>query len=128
MRALALLADWLVIAVLAMLLGACGGTPVRYELVESQKLQMVVLDPQYLKDCDQVPPPDRSFFQSLGIDEREDQLVKALMKQYEYTQLCTQDKRSLRELIQKQERLIDQHNAIEAKRVETLKQSLGAAP
>lgn len=114
--------------VLTMLLMACAAPVARIEVVQSQTLMLLEPEPQYLEDCGQVVPPDPASYKDLGADEREDALTRLLLQQMNLTQSCTQDKRSLRALIEKQRQLVNQHNAIEAKRVSTLKQTLEKTP
>lgn len=128
MKAVALLLDWAVIALIAVLLAACSTPVPRVELIQSQTLMLVEPDPQYLGDCGLVVPPDRDTYKAMGSDERDDAMTRLLLQQMSLTQTCAQDKRSLRALVDKQRQIVNQHNAIEAERVSKLKQALENSP
>lgn len=128
MKAIALLVDWAVIALVAVVLTACAAPAPRVEVIETQSLLLLEPDPQYLKDCGLVTPFDKATYKDLGQDERDDAVVRLLLQQMVLTQTCTQDKRSLRALIEQQRQIVNQHNADEAQRVLKLKQSLEKTP
>lgn len=105
-----------------MFLTACGGIEVR--VVESKKLVLLEPDAIYLEDCDDEVPPSVREYLEMGVDEREDAVVRSLSKQYKYSHDCTIDKRSLRALIAKQKEVLQEHNAKEEARVQAYKAQL----
>lgn len=101
-------------------LTACGSTQIR--VVEKQTYVVAEVDPVYLNDCEQLPPAEKKYFMALTPDEQVDVLTQALLKQYKYTRACSSDKKSIRELLEKQKKAVADRNAAEEARVKAVRE------
>ena len=113
-KIIALIAALFMISILA----GCVTTDVR--LVQSQKYVVVEIDPKYLQDCPVEPPPSKKAYLEAGHDEREDMMTKVLLTQYQNTKICTADKRSIKELLEKQKETVEEANRKEEERIKKL--------
>ena len=94
-------------------LGGCDLMQTRpdVKIVTVEKLALVEPDAQYLNDCKVEPWPFSKTFHTLGMDEKEDALTRVLIAQYANTTLCSNDKRSIREEVERQRKIVDAYNA-----------------
>lgn len=104
------------ISLFVVFLSGCATTET-IKRVQSQKYVMVEIDPRYLQDCLVEPPPNKKDYLEAGHDEREDMMTRVLLKQYQYIRHCNLDKKSIRELIDKQKKEVENFNLTEEKRL-----------
>ena len=110
----------LILAVLVVMfsLAGCSTAEVRpdVKLITVEKMTLVEPDAKYLNNCKVEPWPFSKTFHTLGMDEKEDALTRALMAQYANTALCSSDKKALREQLVEQRKLVNEFNAAQEAR------------
>lgn len=94
-----------------------GCTPTKTVVIESTRAVLYDVDPRYLQDCRRAAPPGVDYYLSLSSDEKEDSLTRTLIEQYRLVNDCTQDKRTLRKLLEEQKKKVEEYNQTEAARV-----------
>lgn len=100
---------WVVFAILFLLVG-CATAPTAKEVVVQETMTMVDIDQQYLNDCPATAPVDPLQYSAMGVDEREDALARLTISLYRDIQSCNLDKKSIREQIDKKQKLVDDFN------------------
>lgn len=113
---------WMVF--LCLMLSACVTTQTKVAVVIQEKSVPVMIDAVYLSDCEMTPPMKTDEYLLMGKDEREDALTRQLIEKYQSLKKCTEDKRSIRRLLEKQAIILQEYNDKEAARIQTLKVEL----
>ena len=118
----------------------CATVPApEVKIIYTETLTLVEPDPQYLMDCRAAEPPSAMEYSTLGgktssttgvselvarLYAREDALSHVLIEQYGYVRDCSDDKRHLRQLVEKQRAIVAAHNAEQKAKAEATQAAL----
>lgn len=101
-----------------------GCETVKTVVVTKHVWKTTSIDTSYLKDCQVEKLPERDLYSKMSQEEREDALARMVIAQNGHLKNCSIDKRVVKNAIDRQNRLIQELNDREEKRVQEERKNL----